>query len=998
VSDNRLLSTVSFVTILTLQCEVPLAKELTTGDMDRIIARSEAHKSELQKFASIAQSVYYESIITNPSTSEERIISLAAGGDPFGDNNHWTSIGVDPSKTLESRLASAAERAAKDFDPAKVRGSWIDLGIGVGLSGTVLLSGHPELGLIAPPIHEVITRYADADAKTADFPQRFTADWVVWGLARCRDGGAGSKALAPFCNQLDEGVFIRNEKEHPAVKAAEAIGLAVKQNQKIDEALGHLQLSEDSAKALENDISYLADLTAEQLTDNDAATAIKKHRDDSIYNLQTVSGSLTVVAMGFRYGGDDHTANLVDKMAEATSGLANLAEKAEGMAPMMLAGSYLTIAQTVISAMQNTRSDNPYPILFNFLQSISRQIDALRNEMEQWFAHVDSEMTTLLGRQYALSLSQSQDLNQVIGALADINNKLMEIDKKISQQFQDLAQLTILQEDRKCFKWSGAGFFVPLDDQQFISCRQTYVDRNTKYARTELARNVSADQLVKTGFINYAFPYGGSYEELRKLLHAQETESKVSSANTVFDRNLANPDVWLNSANALIALIANNHKYFDEVLISDLNDIIAGGRDLESFINNAALQDEESGTSRSLRASTFENLVEQIFSTYGAVLARAEAELQAFPIALDGRGGAEQPINADGKFELLNKPVPMCVKSKAQAINFDNIYETSSGGGWTGDRIVSAKSMVPGAYKSWINNVFQPQLEGISNTLRFDKSFMLSLPHAPVLMEQIADRGAVLDVCFDKFQVSKFDQDLKTTKMHIEVEVMIFMTHGTQTGNVRDLVAVRSGHFDVVFPGAAVLYNTGKQAIYRYGELVSTAWKTLASKFGEMVPEKNQVADDNLGNLVKYLNDKIEGHRFEAQQKVEQASLPDSEIVSRDRRLLEALTLIGLAPNKKCVTDWLDVLRAEEMPDVNSLIDISMGSGGRPFDVLKKTIAVSKDRMKESIKHFEGCSGIQAPNTPLAATVIRLEQIKAAREIIAKRAGSNSTPPSHRNL
>lgn len=961
------------VSLVFLSVQHTQARDFTDDEVDETIIRSLSHSPDFQKFAAVSQQVYYSSIIENPKSPDERKLAIAMGQDVWGDSRPPIFMKTEP---LESKLKKAADAASARFDPVKIRGTWIDIGIDAGLAGVGILSKNPNLvGVLAPPIKEGIIRRFEKEGEKPNFSNTFTREWVKWGIAQCRKGNsAEGAALGGLCEKLEGGSLYKNPRNHPAIASAKAIAQGLENGEKLDGILKRTGL-------IEEQLTQIAQSKAPDAGSADAAAA---DRALTVRNFQNFSGGLTIASAALRLAGKEEDSQLVGSMADATSGIANLIQNASQMAPLMLVGGYVAIGMAVISAVQarKQKTESPYPKIFEMLAVISKKLDELKTEMRSQFADLDSEVGGLLSREFQLTQAIKSDTTQIIEKLSEIEKLLRDIDKSFSNQFADLAQLLLSDQDLNCFSRTGGGDILPLQERQaFIKCRDTYVNRAVKFGRSEIAQKSGTSSVNSQRLLSLGLPYDDQYEFLRQAVGPQALD---------LNRSLTHPGIWLASSGSLVTLIGSNPDHFRDIAIkenngnlqsADLDPVIEDGVDLIKLVENVAVVRNTEGAR--LREKAFSNIVDRIFESYQYAVTRIQGAASSFELKLDPTQGIEQAINRDFKFMLLNRSIPFCQGVNPTFTNFLRIGFSKFGGSNGILSFHDAVALHPSVYNVNVK-LIQDELAKLDRGIfTVDNTFMLSIPSSIVLQEQVKHKEAVLSACIANFVVSDLYQDSATSKMKLDVAFNVNLKRTEQTSAPEKLIYKMSKTYDVEMPYAYPVFSNPRKSLIvnRTNTLVTDGWRKLSGRFGQLTHLKDTQTDTDRASASKSFEISLNEARAKLRDSLIQTMSDNNRKLRADIRALEAISLVGLNASHPGVSTWLRVIKSGHLSvDLDSLVRMGLADvNARPAANLSATIQTSKKVLNDGISALSKFNDLSPPTSPIKGHVALLNRIKTSR-------------------
>jgi hypothetical protein len=252
-----------------------------------------------------------------------------------------------------------------------------------------------------------------------------------------------------------------------------------------------------------------------------------------VFGLRQAEGSLLLAGYLMQIGGNNGSAQFAFGLAGAVDKVGNLVEKAADMAPMMLASGYVGVAIGVASLFSGaSKSNSPYPAIFEMLKQISRQIDDLKVTLTNKLDRMDVRFGNLLHQTILLSEAIKGDTLRIQTQLNALSNKLNQVNVAIRDgQFATIEYL-LSKDDDGCFQYSGDREPTP-PLPNFKSCKSAYINRANVLSRSVLApASVVSSAKPEWGETDQLFPDGDQYEKLREALQIP---------STLDGRPLANP-------------------------------------------------------------------------------------------------------------------------------------------------------------------------------------------------------------------------------------------------------------------------------------------------------------------------------------------------------------------------------------------------------------------------------------------------------------------------
>ena len=304
-----------------------------------------------------------------------------------------------------------------------------------------------------------------------------------------------------------------------------------------------------------------------------------------------------------KLGGDSKLAQQVAtvgasviKVAEAVKKVSDVANVLGGVfsaASAFATGNYIGAALDMFSMFSGPSGPSPNQIILEQISAVRQDIADLRNNMNERFDRVDAALTNIMEKiDYSLMLI-TNDFNYVINNLDQIKGSLYDLQGQLHRMESDTySYLTSISDYWLNLALNGGlayetTYGLPMDYATFQGFE------NTLYT---WAYNNSSDPLHEPVPVNCPSCYaiGGLFDQL--TLHGFPEENVGYINNFIYSAlglpkpfggvsALANPRVWSITANAYSQLCMENPTWFRETAAYRLNNIIAVGYNLNTFLN-----------------------------------------------------------------------------------------------------------------------------------------------------------------------------------------------------------------------------------------------------------------------------------------------------------------------------------------------------------------------------------------------------------------------------
>jgi hypothetical protein len=651
------------------------------------------------------------------------------------------------------------------------------------------------------------------------------------------------------------------------------------------------------------------------------------------------------------------------------------------MAPAMLAAGYVGVAVAVFSAIQSTKeSPSPFPAILEMLAQISKQVQSLRIDVMNRIGELDVKLSSMLDKTLTVANAIEYDTKMLRQAIGDLRKVLQVINNEITYQIATLGDLTLDAEDRRCFHWTGDQKLLPLNRDAFIECRDTYIDRATKYAyATNPLSSVSRGSIATASFLSPTtlFPFAESYETLRQDIAASEQENP---------NPIANPTIWFRSATLLVALIETSKDHFRDVAY--LHPVIQTGSDIRRFRENIAIATD---ANRTLRVDRFLSLITKIFDVQFSVLNKVEQQIENGPIKADIPEGIAQAPNVDFPYQMLANGVNLCPGVLPRLLAVENVTITRSGGCCGTDEIVNQAAIKrPGVGRrlnpfSWMGDLrarVEAAIRGFDfRTISFDKSLIGAVNRPVVLMEQTGDKNAKTSMCVKQFDITKLNMSHATqTQVGLDLHLTIYLTVDGRKENPTFPVQELAGSAMTVTPFYHLYYDT----TVRPDALIRAPWSQLRGHFDQFFKSVNNPEADKNG---KEIEDEMKRFFAEKQAALYQAILaaiaPEKDELAHLKNDLLAISQVGLEPNNLAVQKWLNFIRD---PRAIRPLDELVGAvvlHDQPMAAARQSVTEDKERMTAALTELSGSSDLAPLRDAISARLDDLNRINAIRASMA---------------
>jgi hypothetical protein len=894
-------------------------------------------------------------------------------------------------------LAQAAHLQADSLAGAKVQGT----------AGEALLDGAlslvaPEFGAAAPVVVPLLKRgvlsAAEIPPSTPGIGVEVARDLSVWAMDQVRQGTDEGKVLAPYIAQFGFPDPSSDRSNNPAVQDGMSLAMTISNSADLNKLIDDNELVKNTLNKIQSQLATQNNMLAVQApsipqgsrgplnttgpsaTDL-AATAFFRNASDG---LTTFSYVLTLTSHA-------QEAEMIDKLARASKAI-ELLQTAQNMSYLAAANVYLYAATMIVSAIQISHQPaSPFPAIFAMLQEISKQIEDLRAELTIRLNQIDTKLTAFISQSLVLDQATLQNvvtLNEIVGRL---QQEVASLRETVQKDFWTIEDILFAEEDRRCFQQAGSGQFLPLDQAQFIECRNAYRDRGTVFARGLLAHapTPSAAAIAVTLDKSAIFlPYASRYEALREFVDQNSSE---------YTQELAHPGVWTESALLFASLAQSQPQHFADLGSGqnsdgspklESNGLVIAGRDLQRFRNTLLLTPDD----RKLRADRLKLFLDKLLLLQQESLSKITAQTASPGSTLDPTGGTAQPYNADYPFHLLAQPIPFCSGVAPSFSSYVQLVEAISGGahgsshlresskppppyqpvGIQGAIMYFQYGAPPSQYVAMLNNDFR---NITAQELTWNKSILSSIDKALLLLEQSGYKKATLDTCITKFNLRDFNQEMGGPfTATLDVGLRIFLTFEEPAGRtaplrVQELAGSLSFHGT---EGGGVIYDRAPRVHAFFTHNWPSAYAQIPSVLKD-VPDEETLKNRELANSL--LNVYLSSKQSEVWIPLASSLIQEENEFSELRDNLEAALNIGLNPTSVDAASFLDAVRSAYQGLSPTELADSVVHGGTPLALLANGTQGGHDRLTAALQGLATSPNLTPPPDVLSAPLKQLEEL-----------------------
>jgi hypothetical protein len=967
----------------------PSPVKFTPQQVDRILVldRLNNREEDTRRLAAIAYSVHNGGQLLLTGQPNKPLLQAAT---PSGIYDKDTQIIVAGPKGAISPLNQLAAQKAALLDGFSLRGSTIEKVADFSVDAIVLagLQKQPVAAgmvkLLYPPTKEAVERLVERDPRAPGLDKEFTIEWATWAYDQVRRGTPEGLALAPYVPKY-QGIEPKkdNSTTEPVQKAADRL-LTIKTAKTANEALEKLHDLKDTETTIVdgiNDIKGQLDAKEQQAQ---KATAAAKALADRVRPVQNAADSLALTGYLFSIAGNPDAARTVGGLANATTGVANLMERAATAAPMTLAAGYVGVALTVFSALQSSKQESsPFSALFSMLANISAQIENLRREMANTLAVMDARLGLQMRQLSTIGDASHYDIAQIRIQIGGLETLLQNINADMARRFAVSAGLILRGEDRRCFRWTGEQTLRPLTRDEFLNCRDVYLARavtdaldNTSPLSVEPGAPPSSEKL---------FPFAANYEALRR---------DISDLHAENPGRLANPAEWFRATSFLLGLIKSQSAYLRDVSKEMLDPVIDIGEDLRKFVETLAVRTDQAGSH--LREDRFNGIIEKLYSLEFEMLTKVQRQIEHAPIPAQVTQGLRQAANIDFRYPMLaTNGLKPCEDVKIQLKSVESVSLATGGGGHGFSSLITPDN----AYEDLgmrkrvrydLRARVEEELRKIRfDSLSFDKSLLRAIDNAVVLMEQTKYKGAEMSYCVSQFDITRLNMTANT-EVDFDIRVKVFLTAEGLTSSSTFLVQELVAQPKTTSP----FYHFYYLDSINPDPVIRVPWAQFKGKFDRIFrPAPNKEADENLAKVRSAMEEFFEEKRNLMFDTLLSGTQAERRELDRLKSELLMLSVLGLNNNHAVVRRWLKSFEDEALfPTPSDLFDPIIRKGAA-LDEIRTARVEATDHLKNLITDVARYADI-GPNSdmlaPLAARLSELRKIQVLRTALV------SAPASHK--
>ena len=542
--------------------------------------------------------------------------------DPFGKTLAVPLIPRDSADVAPLRkiyLDQQAQQAADKFDGYSLKGGKFEHGMNLIIAGgravTTFSKGKDrgygaataELG---SAVKDVVIDFAQRDAVTPNLGRRSGEILIRYALEQVRLQTSEGKVLEPYVQKYLHMTpeQIKDLKNSGAVKDEYRLYLTLKNAKSIDEVFETLRKTNEKMDKLGTTVEHI---TGEQ---EDAKKAAQDLVDElppprseamktAIRDLDDASNVFAGYGQLFDMMGRTDFSDLFDKLSRLTGTLSEVLNKQDSMTAAWSFNMWTTAANLAVSLFikKKQSQESPFKSLANMLTAISKQIDNMERTIVTRLDQMNAGLTGLMTQNLTLSRAIQQTGQEALLSLAEIQKKLDDMKRIVTNNAWETADILLSSEDDTCLNYSYQHVASPLSLPSFQSCRNKYLRRATELAKGQLAQSAVAKGKRELGRETLkAFPMSDYYNQLHTL-YPQGTSAQ----------NIVNPSTWMAGTVNYLELLKNNQGFLNNAdAEGQLDRAIQAGKEARDFAASVAVEEREDNYV--LRKDRFENLLNQI--------------------------------------------------------------------------------------------------------------------------------------------------------------------------------------------------------------------------------------------------------------------------------------------------------------------------------------------------------------------------------------------------